>query len=429
MHIVVAMPQLPPAGSNNVPLRKNRDFVLFWSSQVLSSTGSRASAIAYPLLVLAMTDSAARAGTVGFAQTLPFLVWFLPAGACVDRFDRKRIMLGAEAIRFVAMTSVVCALLAGRLSLWHLLAVAFIEGSAMVFFEVAEAAALPHIVPREQLPTALAQNQARQQGAELSGQPLGGFLFGLGRSIPFLFDAITYVVSFVALSMIRSDFQEERTADGTSLLREIGDGVAWLWRQPFLRALTGLVAVTNFTISALVLTVIVKSRELGASATVVGFVLGSFGVGSIIGSVFAPAIQRNFGGRTIVVGSTALIAAAVAMLIPADTPLLLALAFGAGAITGPAFNVMVGKYRYGLTPDALQGRVMSAFRVVAWGSIPIGSILAGVTIERLGADQTLAGLAAIMAVLALIAGALPGLRIDPLEAAEPTIRAGPETRR
>ncbi|MGI9596550.1 MAG: MFS transporter, partial [Acidimicrobiales bacterium] len=266
------MPRQPPTGSSVAPLHRNRDFVLFWSSQTLSTTGTRASSIAYPLLVLAMTGSAAKAGTVGFAQTLPFLLWFLPAGAFVDRLDRKRIMIIAELVRFGAMGSVAVALVLDGFNLTHILIVAFIEGSALVFFEVAEAAALPHIVPAEQLPTALAQNQARQQAAELWGQPLGGFLFSIGRSVPFAFDALTYLVSFAALAVIKPAFQHRRPTASKSMMSDIGDGVTWLWNQPFLRSLTGLVAVSNFVISALVLTVIVKAQGLGASPTVVGFV-------------------------------------------------------------------------------------------------------------------------------------------------------------
>lgn len=415
MHIVGAMPHPPETGSSTNPLYRNRDFTLFWSSQVLSSVGTRATAIAFPLLVLTVTGSAGRAGLVGFAQTLPFLLCFLPAGAYVDRLDRKRIMLSCEAIRFAAVGSIAVALLADRFNLWHVLIVAFIEGSAMVFFEVAEAAALPHIVPSEQLSTALAQNQARQQAAELSGQPLGGFLFGVSRSVPFVLDALTYGVSFLALTFIRPAFQDQRDTTDTSILSDIGHGVTWLWRQRFLRALTGLVAASNFVLSALLLTVIVKVRELGASTTVVGFVLAGFGVGSLLGSLIAPAIQRRFGGRTIVVGSSVFSALTVALLIPADTALLVAMAFGALAITGPAFNVMVGKYRYGLTPDELQGRVMSASRVVAWGSIPLGAVAGGLALEQWGPNRTLAGLTAVMVGVAAVAVILPGLRSDPLD--------------
>src|SRR3989442_8879571 len=155
------------------PLRRNRDFILLWSGQAVSTIGTRVSSLAYPVLVLALTHSPAKAGFVGFAQTLPFLLFYLPAGALVDRWNRKRVMLVADAGRAFALGSIAVALALDRLTLTQIAVVAFLEGSLFVFFQLSESAALPHVVPREQLATALAQNQAREQGADLAGRPLG----------------------------------------------------------------------------------------------------------------------------------------------------------------------------------------------------------------------------------------------------------------
>jgi MFS family permease len=98
------------------PLWRNRDFLLLWSGQAISTVGTRISSLAYPLLVLAVTGSPAQAGLVGFAQTLPFLVWYLPAGALVDRWNRKWVMLVADAGRAAALGSVAGALVLDRLT-------------------------------------------------------------------------------------------------------------------------------------------------------------------------------------------------------------------------------------------------------------------------------------------------------------------------
>jgi MFS family permease len=128
--------------------------------------------------VLAETHSPAKAGIVGFAQTLPYIFFYLPAGALVDRWDRKRTMIVADAVRTLALASLAIALALEAFELAQVVAVAFVEGSMFVFFSLSESAALPQVVPKEQLPTAVAQNQARIQGADLVGQPLGGALFG-----------------------------------------------------------------------------------------------------------------------------------------------------------------------------------------------------------------------------------------------------------
>jgi MFS family permease len=417
----------PPEGPAVVPLRRNRDFLLFWLGQVLSTAGTQATTVAFPLLVLAVTGSPLNAGAVGFAQTLPFIVWFLPAGALVDRLDRKRVMLACEAVRFAVMASVAVALFTGRFSMAHILIAAFVEGSALVFFELAEAAALPHIVPQRQLPTALAQNQARQQAANLSGQPLGGALFGLGRSLPFVFDALSYLVSAATLLSIRPDFQEERGDDDRSMAGQISAGISWLWHQPFLRSCSAIAAVANFVMSALTLTVIVRVQDLGGGPTVVGLVMSALGVGALVGSALAPAVQRRLAGRTILLFTTAGEGLMWALAATAPNPLLLAVAIGAGAAVAPWMNVMVGRYRYALAPDELQGRVLSAFRVLAWGAVPVGA-MAAFTLEGIGTTETFLGLAFIMAVLTIGAAVAPSLRNDPLQRlGAPETQPEPET--
>ena len=170
---LVQAPQAPLT-----PLRRNRDFMLLWSGQVASTVGTRVSGVAFPLLVLSLTGSPVQAGLVGFAQTLAFPILFPFAGVIVDRVDRKRLLLLSDGARALAFTTLVVALALDSVTLGHILVVAFLEGTFFVFFRLAETAALPQVVPKEQLQPAVAQNQARDQGAELVGAPLGGFLFG-----------------------------------------------------------------------------------------------------------------------------------------------------------------------------------------------------------------------------------------------------------
>jgi MFS family permease len=397
------------------PLRKNRDFQTFWTSQVLSTLGTSATSVAFPLVVLLETGSAVQAGLVGFAQTLPFLIWFLPAGALVDRLDRKRIMKAAELIRFAGMSSIVVALALGWFNLGHIMAVAFVEGSALVFFELAEAAALPHIVSKANLSKAIAQNQGRQQVANLTGPPLGGLLISVGRSVPFAFDAVSYAISFVALSLIKPTFQETRPESERSLAADIKIGIEWLWRNAFLRTISFLVAVWNFMLMALMLTLIVRARELGGSPTMVGVVTAAFGLGAM-GGVFAAArIQAKLRGRTIIVGASLLWAVSLVALAYVTQPWQLAAIVTVAGAASPVFQVMIGRYRYALTPDELQGRMLSASRVIGWGAIPLGSIAAGFSIDAFGATATFQLLAALMAVTVLAAGLSGSLKSDPLK--------------
>ena len=363
--------------------------------------------------MLAETHSPAKAGIVGFAQTLPYMLFYLPAGALVDRWDRKRAMLVADAVRAAALGSLAVALAAGSFTLVHVLVVAFCEGTGFVFFSLAESAALPQIVPREQLSAAVAQNQARIQGADLAGQPLGGALFGISRLLPFAADAISYSVSFVSLLFVRCAFQEEREPTPLRLRAEIAEGVRWLWHQRFLRAGVGLVAGSNFAFSAVLLALIVRANELGASSGTIGLILAVFGAGAIAGSIAAPWVQRRIHAKVVMIGSFWVWAVGTFATAFIDTPFGLAAVWIFGAAFGPMFNVSFAAYRYALVPDRLLARVGSVALVVAWGAIPLGQLTAGLLLDRLGAKETILWLAAAMAVVAAAATASPSIRHAP----------------
>jgi MFS family permease len=112
-----------------VPLRRNRDFLLLQAGRLLSSAGTQLTSIAYPLLVLAVTGSAAKAGVVGFARTLPTALLALPAGVAADRWNRKRLMIGADGVRVLALTALAATILAGESPFWLIVVVAFVEGT------------------------------------------------------------------------------------------------------------------------------------------------------------------------------------------------------------------------------------------------------------------------------------------------------------
>jgi predicted MFS family arabinose efflux permease len=392
------------------PLRRNRDFLLLWSGQVVSTVGSEVSQLAYPLLVLALTHSARDAGIVGFARALPFLLLYLPAGAYVDRWDRKRVMLAADAGRALALGSVAVWLAVGRPPLAWLAVSSFVEGSLFVFFQLSESAALPQVVPKEQLPQAIAQNQARMQGAGLVGSPLGGALYGLSRLLPFAADAVSYAVSFVSLLFVRPAFQGEREPAHRSLRNEIGEGLGWLGKQRFLRAITACVAGTNFVHQALSLVLIVRLRNLGASSALIGAVFAIIAVGSIGGALAAPWVQRRVPPTLVVLGSLWIWPAQTAALFLLGSPVAIGVLTAAAFTTGPIFNVVVGAYRYALVPEGLYGRVASASLLFAWGSIPLGSLFAGYGIATWGARAMLLVLAAILLVIAIAATASRDVR-------------------
>lgn len=252
--------------------------MLLWSGQTVSALGSQVSLVAYPLLVLALTGSPAKAGVVGFATTAPVALFALPAGALADRANRKHLMIACDAVRCLALVALSIALADGAASYALIVVVATIDGTGFVFSYVAERGALRRLVAPEQLRDAVVRNQSRVFGAMLAGPPLGGLLFRVGRAVPFVFDAVSYAVSTTTMLLIRTSFQEERTESGPTGIRE---GIRWLWQRPFSRVCSLLFAASNPIFSGLYLLVVVLARRDGASSPLIGVMLGiAAGAGS-----------------------------------------------------------------------------------------------------------------------------------------------------
>jgi MFS family permease len=396
-----------------VPLRRNRDFVLLWTGQAISLLGSRITSIAIPLLVLAVTGSPAKMGIVGFFGTLPYLLVQLPAGGLVDRLDRKRTMIVCDAVRAVALTSIPVAIWAGRIGIPQLAGVAFVEGTMAVVFGLAENAALPRVVPPFQLTQAIAQNEARERGAALAGQPLGGLLFQLAHAVPFAADAVSYAVSMITLVFIRTSMRVERQAERASLRREIREGFSWLWHHGFLRASALLIAGSNFIFQGVVLAVVVVGRSRGASSAEIGLIFLLSGVGGLAGAMLAPRIARTVPTRGVIVGVTWLWAAILPIMALPIRPIALGPLFGAMTLVGPAWNVVFGTYELTLVPDRLLGRVQSVEMLLSWGAIPLGSLAAGLLLQQLGPSRAMIAFAALMAAIAILGTLSPSLRHAP----------------
>jgi MFS family permease len=365
-------------------LWRNRDFVLLWSGQLISAIGSQVSLLAFPLLVLAITHSPAQAGLVGAARGLPFAILCLPAGALVDRWDRKRVMLLCDSGRALALGSIPLALWLGRLSFLQLCLVALIEGTLFTFFSLAEAACLPHVVPKEQLPAATAQNQAIDSTAWLVGPLLGGMLYGLGRAVPFLVDALSYLCSVLSLFFMRAKFQEERPEAPRRIWKEIGEGLLWLRRDALLRFLALLYLGLGTPVYGYALILITLAQGLHASPFVIGTIFAGSGVGSIAGSFLAAPLQKRVAFGWLTIWSAWIWAISWLAFALAPNPLILGSAVALSFIIVPIFNATQLSYRLIVTPDHLQGRVSSVFRLVSYGGQPLGILITGLLIQWIG---------------------------------------------
>jgi predicted MFS family arabinose efflux permease len=386
------------------PLFRNRDYMLLWSGQVVSTLGSSASYVIYPLLILQITDSPAAAGISAALGHLPYLLFSLPAGALIDRWDRKRVMILCDVGRAVIVATIAAALWLDVLAVWQIYAAAFIEGSFFVFFNIAEVAALPRVVPKDQLPQAAAQNEAAFAGAYIIGPSFGTLLFQtLGRASPFVADAVSYLVSVASLIFIRTSFRAAPAPAGVrSLAAEIAEGLRWLWQQRLIRYMAFLTGSINLVNAGTALIVIVLAQGMGARPFEIGLIFSIGGVGGVLGSLVGGQVQKRFSFGQAIIALMWLTALLFPLYALVPTYFLLGVVLALLYFLGPVYNVVQFSYRLALIPDALQGRVNSTFRLLAFGLMPVGAALTGLLIERLGASAAVVVFALWFALLAIM---------------------------
>jgi fucose permease len=386
--------------------------VLLQAGQLLSSAGTQSTSIAYALLTLALTGSPAKAGLVGFMRLAPFAALALPAGVAADRFDRRRIMVAADAVRSVALGLLAAALLAGRASFGAILAVAFVEGAGTAFFFPASAGALRSVVPTRQLPTAAGAGQARQATVRLAGPPLGGALFGVGRAVPFVFDALSYVGSLVSVLLMRTPFQEAREAPPERLRAQLGAGLRFVWEQRFLRTVALLLAVTNIIGPGILLTLVVVGRDQGLSGGEIGLLIAALGAAMLVGSLASPLVRRRLAPRHILLLELWTWVLSAAFVLRPDVYVLAAAILPSGFAIPNTDAAIIG-YRLAITPDRLVGRVDSVQTTIAIAAAPVGTLGAGVLLGAAGARATIAALAGLALLLAIAGTFSPSIRTAP----------------
>jgi MFS family permease len=383
---------------------------MLWIGQLLSDTGTEIGMLAYPLLILALTHSAVLAGVVGTARAITRLCLQLPAGALADRFDRRLTMIVCDVMRAVLMALLGLLILAHLASWPVVLIVSLIEGGASALFDPAATAALPGIVPAGQLEEAWAATEGRTYGASLAGPALGGVLFGLGRAVPFLTDAISYAVSFGTVSRIRGRFRPQQVAERKGLWREVADGLELVWQVPILRAVLITAPLVNFAFTGVIFTITLALRRHGTSTAVIGLVQAAIMVGGLLGAVVAPRLQgrlRLGTAATLITLTGALLFCAAALLIPSP---LVALPVAMNLLLAPTVNAALYAVMLRSTPEEMRGRVSNSVVMVATALATLAPLTAGLLVQHVAGAGAIGAFAATMAVAAVLSLILPGLR-------------------
>jgi MFS family permease len=392
-------------------LWRNRDYTGWWIGETVSEFGTALSTVAFPLLILAVTGSAARAGFVGSAEGIGALVTMLLGGALADRFSRRTILIAGPLAQAVVVSTVVAAVATGHVNIAHLTAVGFVQGVVSGLTGGAGFAALRRVVPAAQLPTAFAQSQGRMMAIRLAGPTSGGFLFAIARWVPFLGDAVSFLAATVGVAFIRTPLgpDPEERVPGEPVLASIRAGFRYIRGNAYLRFLTAWAALSNASIGGILLLIIVLVRHHHGSATLVGAVTSLGAVGGLAGSLFSPRIARRVPGRLLVITVSWLMALGPVCMAVVPWPwaigALLALMM---FLIGP-INVVFGTYEARMIPDALMGRVSSAINFGAASIRWLGPLAAGYLAATFGptaATLVLAGVLTAIAASTLVARGL-----------------------
>lgn len=361
-------------------LRHNRDYLRYRAARVTSILGSQVSWIAYPLLVLSLGGRAVQAGAVASCSLITLVICRLPGGHAADRFDRRKLMVAADAVRFIAVGTIPVAAAWHALTFPQLLAVAAVESSASAVFGPAATSILRDLLPADQITRALSQTQASSAALSLVGPVLGGFLFGLDRMLPFVVDAASYGVS--ATLLVGLPARSPRPAGNRD--RRMTAGLRWLRARPDVMRVLIFVSVLNLAGSAASVAVVVALRDSATPSTVIGLVLSCAAVGSIAGSSLARKITERLDPARLCLAVGAIWSAGLATLAVASSPWSVGPVLACMFLCVPAAAIMLAATSLGDAPRDLIGRISTAQQMITSSLSMLGPLLAGASLQAIG---------------------------------------------
>lgn len=368
-----------------------------------SAVGDGVRDAALPLLALAVLRDPVQVAVVSAANKLPWLLFALPAGAYADRLDRRRLMVGADLVRFVSLVVAVALLAAGLLGVVPLVALAFVLGTGGVVFQCASYALVPGMVGKDRLPAANGwQFGIQTLCRELVGRTLGGALFAFGRAIPLAVDAASFAVSALLLTRVALPGRQPVAGD-RHLLAEIAAGFGFLAGDRRLLVLTGSATLINLVLGGqTAILVLLAVDELRAGPVGYGMLLACGGVGGALAGAIAGRLTGRVGPNTVMVAAVAALGGSgLATAVATNLPVVGI----AAAVQGAAlvlWNVPSMSARQASVPDALLGRVIGVHRLASWGAMPVGAVAFGALTGAAGVRPAYAAGAALLVVLALL---------------------------
>lgn len=373
-----------------------------WIGSLASSFGQWMQQVALGWLALTLTDSPAFVGLVGFTAGIPFLLIAIPAGAIIDRVDRRKVLLTCQALAAMLALIVAADVLSGLVQPWHLLVAALLNGSLQAMMLPTQQSLVPMLVAREDLTNAVGINSAGQNMTRVVGPSITGVVIGaFGTGPAFLLQAIAILAAFVLVRTVQLPARDMRPAAST---QGVFEGIRLITSRPDLRTLFLLACIPTLFVFPYVQFLSIFARDiLKIGPSGLGLLMASSGLGAVTGSLLvASRGQMTGAGRTLlaVIFGYGIVVVAIALspYVLLTVPLLfLAGMMGAGYMS--ASNALV-QLR---VDDHVRGRVMSAY-FLSFGLMPIGAMPMGFVADHLGTAAAVALGAMLSSILVAVAG-------------------------
>ncbi len=383
-------------------LWRHPDFVKLWVGQIISELGSRISLLGLPMIAARMLNATPpEMGVLAALNGIAILFFALPVGVWVDRVRRRPVMIGADIGRAVLLSIIPWAAWRGSLTMTSLYVVAALTGILAVCFDVAYQSYLPTLVDRDRLLEANSKLAVSTASAEIAGFAITGMLIEL-ISAPFaiLLDAISFLWSAVCVALVRKPEPAPGAATESHWKAEILGGLHSIRENKALRALAGRsVMIYLFFGFFATLYLLYSIRDLKMGPGLLGLIVATGGIGSMLGALFAERISTRFGlRRTFVISSIVLSISATLIPLASGSPWRIAAFLIGQQLLGDCAMVIFMTneitFRQRVTPDELLGRVNAAMQILSRGVLPVGALAGGVIAEITGIRGAMAVAAA-----------------------------------
>ena len=396
-----------------------------WAGQTAAQVGFQVGTLATSAIAITVLHaSETQIGILSGLQTLAFLIVGLPAGAWVDGWRKRHVMIAANLARIAALVSIPIAYAFFSLTISHLMVVAALLGLSTVFFDVAYQSYVPMIASKRYIGAANGRLEASYQVGRAGGPGLGGWLLGVvAPPLAYLLTASTYVCSTWAIWRIRTPEPLPAHSDA-SLRSQIVEGLSFVRGQRLLFPLFSCIACAAFAGAGIqVLLPILVLRTLGMSATQLGLLLSAGALGGILGALTRPAWITRLGiGRCItitnIIGVSALLAQPASVHVPVAAAWVIACSGVVSSYFITIYNVTQMSLRQEICPPDMLGRMNAIFRFAVWGVMPLGSFVAGIIASWVGVEATMYIFTAASIAAGIAMGFTPAARIRGTSAAD-----------